>query len=55
MSEIEEIKEDVKEKEVKKEVEDMPTRDRLSLLLGLILLFLIGGFTIVITLLLQFR
>lgn len=42
-------------KETKKQVEDMPTRDRLSLLLGLILMFLIAGFTIVITLILQLR
>ena len=41
--------------ETKKQVEDMPTRDRLSLLLGLILMFLIAGFTIVILLLLQMR
>lgn len=42
-------------KENNKKVEDMPTRDRLSLLLGLILMFLIAGFTIVITLMLNFH
>lgn len=42
-------------KEVKKHEEDMPFRDRLSLFMGLILMFLIAGFTTVITLLLQMR
>ena len=49
MSDMKEVKKE------NKEVEDMPTRDRICLLLGLILLFLIGGFTIVITLLLQYH
>ena len=54
MEEMEEVK-NVNEVEKTEKHEDMPTRDRLSLLLGLILMFLIAGFATVITLILQLR